>query len=144
MIRRAAAWLNLAWRMAAHVAALPLRPFRGGGGERFLATVGPEGYRPLTPELRAHFPPRMRCVSCGLCALAAPAGGGTGATAASAWGEPWTFVVGASRSIDRADLVAAGTLDALPPERAAAAAAVCPMGVPIARMAESARSADGP
>lgn len=133
MIRRAAAWLNLAWRMAAHVAALPLRPLRGGGAERFLATVRPEGYRPLTSAERADFPARMRCVACGLCALAAPE---LADAPASAWTEPWTFVVGPSRSLDRSALVAAGLA---PAQGSPAAAAVCPMGVPIGRLAESFR-----
>lgn len=129
MIRRVAAWLNLAYRMAVHTAALPLRPFRGGGGDRFLATVRPEGYLPLPSAVRAGFPAHMRCISCGLCALATPE---LTTAPASAWAEPWTFVVGGSRSIDHAELVAAGLTDA---QRDPAAAAVCPSRVPVARMA---------
>jgi succinate dehydrogenase/fumarate reductase-like Fe-S protein len=130
LTRRTAAWINLAWRFGTHVLVrMPGRVIRRSADmQRFLEAVVPEGYTPLTPEDRDLLPAAMRCVGCGLCSL--------GCTdlherSASAWEESWTFVVGPSRSIDRAQLVAAG-LNAC--SSSADAAAVCPMGVPIAEL----------
>ena len=124
---RAVALANLGYRMAAHV--LVRMPARALGllhdRERFLAAVRPEGFLPLLPEERALFPRTMSCVHCGLCALATP-------HARTAWEEAWTFVAGPSRALDRAGVVAMSTP---PSARDAAAARICPMGVPIDRMA---------
>jgi Fe-S oxidoreductase len=71
----------------------------------------------------------MNCVHCGLCALACPE---LRAAPMSAWDDAWTFAGGASRSIDRAQLVApqlSSCTTSVP------AAAVCPTGVPIPLMA---------
>lgn len=120
------AWGNLGYRFARHVLALPLRAVGLGRGARhFLDAVVPEGYVPLGSEERANYPARMTCVSCGLCALAPET------SPASAWEEPWTFVVGASRSIDMPVEVAASV-----PDGARDGEAVCPMGVPIAGIRE--------
>jgi D-aminopeptidase len=132
MTRKLVAWLNLAWHFAVHVVTrLPFRPFRGGADlRRFNETVQPEGYVALAPAERAEFPRYMACVHCGLCAIP------SAATPMSAWDEPWTFASGASRSLDRAPLVArdiSGSVDS--PE----ASAVCPMGVPIRGMAATLR-----
>jgi ferredoxin len=127
---RAFAFANLGWRFARHLAWLPVRAVRRrSGADTFLASVAPEGYLPLTPEERSWFPARMRCVSCGLCALASPA-------AASAWDDAWSFVAGASRSIDAAGAAASGAGAAA---QDAAAESVCPTGVPIRALAESLR-----
>ncbi len=124
---RMVAWANLGYRMAAHV--LVRMPARALGTlhdrERFLEAVRPEGFLPLLPEERAIFPATMNCVHCGLCALGAP-------QARSAWDEAWTFVAGPSRALDRAVAVAASTPESA---RDPAAANVCPMGVPVPRMA---------
>lgn len=121
------AWANLGYRMATHV--LLRMPARAVGAlrdrERYLAAVRPEGFLPLLPEERAMFPATMRCVHCGLCALASP-------DVRSPWDEAWTFVAGPSRALDRARAVAASTGAAATDP---AAAAVCPMGVPIPHMA---------
>ena len=127
MKNQAVAWANLGYRMAAHV--LVRMPARALGlvqdRARFLAAVRPEGYLPLQPEERALFPRTMNCVHCGLCALAVP-------HARTGWDDAWTFVAGSSRALDRSSIVAAS----IPPAaRDAAAARVCPMGVPINRMA---------
>jgi succinate dehydrogenase/fumarate reductase-like Fe-S protein len=131
LLRRTTAWLNLAVSFGTHVLVrMPQRVVRRSPDmQRFLGDVVPEGYTPLAPADRTTVPAAMRCISCGLCSIAclqlrqAPA---------SAWDEPWTFVAGPSRSIDRADLVAAGITGCA---GSADSAAVCPTGVPIPELA---------
>lgn len=127
-MRRAVAWLNLAWHFALHVTTrLPLRPLlRRREAARFLDAVIPEGYVPLDADERAAFPAFMDCIGCGLCTLVCPV---LCESPRGAWDEAWSFVVGASRSIDRARL-----LDPPPCARCGECEAVCPMGVPIARL----------
>lgn len=129
--RKLQAWLNLAWHFGKHVVTrLPLRPFRSGRDlTRFQAATAPEGFVPLTAEQRGAFPAFMNCVHCGLCALACPE---LRDQPMSAWHDAWTFAAGASRSIDRAPLVAA---QLSPCTSCHACAAVCPTGVPIPLMA---------
>jgi hypothetical protein len=139
MKNRLLAWFNLAYRFNRHMVTSVPRRVIGAGNDfvRFVGEVAPEGYLPVTAGERAMLPAAMRCVHCGLCAfapVAARRGLKPAADAAppaySAWEEPWSFVGGASRSIDRAPLVAS----ALPPY-AAEAAALCPAGVPIDALA---------
>jgi hypothetical protein len=127
--RQAYAWSNLAYRFFVHVLRMPLRPFRHEA-RRFLAAVEPEGFVPLPAEARARMPQTMSCISCGFCALAAH---GDETTAFSAWEEPWTFVVGASRALDHAVLLAASTP---PAARMEASQRACPQGVPISDLAQ--------
>jgi len=135
MKNRIFAWINLAWRFAVHVLVrMPKRVFtRGSDYRRFTETVEPEGYRPLTTEERARFPHTMNCVHCGLCSIVCPE---LRAAPADAWAEAWTFVAGASRSIDRAEVV---TADAGACADCSACASVCPTGVPIPQMAAMVR-----
>jgi hypothetical protein len=136
MKNRVLAWFNLAYRFNRHVLTrVPLRGLRAGADyERFTGAVGPEGYLPLTVAERALVPAAMQCVHCGVCALAPLAAAATPDPAPlrwSAWDEPWSFVVGPARSLDRATEVdAAGSPWATP-----AAAALCPTGVPIVQLA---------
>jgi ferredoxin len=132
---RAFAWINLAWSFGRHVTTrMPARVFgRGAGAERFRNAVQPEGYVPLEPAERDAVPAFMQCIHCGLCSLACRE---IGAAPASAWDEAWTFVAGPSRSIDRAQAVAA---DIPPCADCAACVDVCPTGVPIPLMAATLR-----
>lgn len=129
--RKLGAWLNLAWHFNKHVVTrLPLRPFlRGRDLARFSEALAPEGFVPLEPEQRAVFPEFMNCVHCGLCALACPE---LRNTPMSAWQDTWTFVAGASRSLDRTSLVAAQLTACASCQQCAD---VCPTGVPIPLMA---------
>jgi ferredoxin len=124
---RSLAWLNLAYRFGRHVLVnMPSRVVRGSADmQRFLDAVTPEGYTPLSADDRELMPAIMNCINCGLCSLACPA---LRAEPASAWEEPWTFVTGPSRSIDRAHLVLADSTSCAGCD---ACAAVCPTGVPI-------------
>ena len=134
-MRKAMAWLNLAWSFGRHVTVqLPARAFgRGPGARSFRDAVLPEGYVPLEQAEREAVPAWMQCIHCGLCSLACP----TIADApSSAWDEAWTFVAGPSRSIDRAPAVAANIG---PCADCAACADVCPTGVPIPQMATALR-----
>ena len=129
--RKIGAWLNLAWHMAKHVVTrLPLRPFRRGRDlERFSKAIAPEGFVPLTAAQREAFPSFMNCVHCGLCALACPE---LRDAPMSAWDDAWTFAGGASRSLDRTNIVAT---QLSPCTTCDECAAVCPTGVPIPLMA---------
>jgi formate hydrogenlyase subunit 6/NADH:ubiquinone oxidoreductase subunit I len=132
---RTAAWLNLAYRFARHVAVvMPRRALTADGGlQRFRDAVEAEGYLPLDAGGRALLPAAMNCIGCGLCSLACPAMRDAAAgRPPGAWDEPWTFVAGPSRSIDRAGLVAAGLT---PCAACDVCAAVCPTGVPIPQLA---------
>jgi D-aminopeptidase len=128
--RKLGAWLNLAWHFAKHVVTRwPWRPFRRGRDlQRLRAAIAPEGFVPLQPEQRNAFPAFMNCVHCGLCALACRE---ARETPMSAWDEAWTFAGGASRSLDRAQIVAA---QLSPCADSAEGARVCPTGVPIPMM----------
>ena len=131
--RKLGAWLNLTWHFAKHVVTRwPWRPLRRGRDlKRFRATIAPEGFVPLQREQRAAFPTFMNCVHCGLCSLACPE---SYEKPMSAWDEAWTFVGGASRSLDRATIVAAQLSSCAQSE---SAARVCPTGVPIPFMAHT-------
>jgi hypothetical protein len=147
MRRRMQAWFNLAYRFNRHMlVALPARALRGGDGARFRAATAAEGLLPLLPAERAIMPDLMRCVHCGLCALArldanpsphataphlssvAPPAPPAPPAPYSAWEEPWSFIAGDARALDRAPL-AARSAAAL--ARAHSADALCPTGVPI-------------
>ena len=129
--RKLGAWLNLAWHFAKHaLTRWPWRAFRRGRDlRRFNAAIAPEGFVPLLPDQRAAFPAFMNCVHCGLCALACPE---LRDQPMSAWDDAWTFVTGASRSLDRTHLVARQLSSCT---ECVACAAVCPTGVPIPLMA---------
>lgn len=131
MKNRVFAWINLAYRFAVHV--LWRMPARALGNradyERFRTTVMDEGYLALQPAERDDIPRVMRCFHCGLCALAPSE---LRNSPQDAWQEPWTFVAGAARSLERASLVAPQIPAAA---TSTAATAVCPAGVPINRTA---------
>ncbi|HUP90401.1 MAG TPA: P1 family peptidase [Longimicrobiales bacterium] len=135
MTRKIFAWLNLAWHFAKHVTTrLWLRPFRGGRDlARFNKKVAPEGYVPMPADAREQFVGYMHCVHCGLCAINCTT---LQEKPDNAWNEAWTFVAGASRSLDRAQLV---TNDMSECPHDPKTQAVCPTGVPINHMADAIR-----
>lgn len=128
MATRAGALSYLAWRaLLAH----PLRRLfrrRGTGLERFRVAYVAEGLDPTTPEDRAVGEAASACVACGLCELGCELAGA--APAVRALGLHAAFRL-YSRS--GADLrLAADALSAC--EACAACEALCPTGVPIARI----------
>jgi succinate dehydrogenase/fumarate reductase-like Fe-S protein len=140
MTRKLFAWLNLAWYFGRHIVTrAAIRPLtRGRDLRRFTGIVEPEGYVPLDPAARLEFPRYMNCVQCGLCAIACES---LQRQPHSAWDEAWTFVAGASRSIDRTALVVRDMTECA---FAASTERVCPMGVPINHMAATIRNMAGP
>lgn len=130
MTRKLFAWINLAWHFAKHVTTrLWLRPFRRGRDlEKFKQQVDGEGYVPLPVVGRQEYVGYMRCIHCGMCALVNEP--------RDAWDEAWTFVGGASRSLDHAALVVADMGETVHDPRAQH---VCPTGVPINHMADTIR-----
>ena len=122
--RKLFAWLNLAYRFNVHVLFTLPRRFltRTRDGNRFASITAGEGYLPLTPGERDAMPGAMRCIHCGLCSFATT-------DARDAWSEPWTFIAGPSRALDRASAAAASApLHA----HSIAGETLCPQGVPIA------------
>ena len=88
--------------------------------EQLLETYAPDRIRPLTPEERASLPALSGCILCGACALAAARYGKVRLP---------DLAGGHLRSYDMLPL-AAGDLEGAEPDLEAAAAA-CPVGVPL-------------
>jgi hypothetical protein len=87
-------------------------------------TYQPDGIRPLTPDERALHPRLIGCINCGLCALAAGRMGKTRLPdLASSYMRLYARLVDASSDLegDEADLEAA--------------AAACPVGLPLTEVA---------
>lgn len=104
----------------------------GGGEERFLNSYRPEHLVPLSGEERERLPAMSACINCGLCALAA---GRLGAVRlpdlASAYLRPYPLLGSAESDLRGSE----------PDWRAAAAA--CPVGVPLEEVAAMVRRLSG-
>jgi hypothetical protein len=122
---------KLAWAYGLHQARRRLsRP--SSQLEKLLATYAPDGIRPLEPGERERHPRLVGCINCGLCALAA---GRVGKTRlpdlASSYMRLYARLGEASGDI-------AGEAPDL-----AAAAAACPVGVPLEEVAAVVRRLAG-
>jgi len=124
---RADSLVKLAWAYGLHLARRRLRRTRSQLRDVY-ATYNPEGIRAVEPAQRERHPRLVTCINCGLCALAA---GRIGQTRlpdlASSYMRLYPRLGEASFDVagDSPDLVAA--------------TAVCPVGLPLAEVAEVVR-----
>ncbi len=95
-----------------------------GGAERVLAIYAPDRVRPMTEAEREALPAMSRCINCGICALVAGRLGGIRLPdLASGYLRHYPLLADAASDLggEEPDL--------------AAAAAVCPVGVPLEEVA---------
>lgn len=134
-MKRRSALARLAAAYGRHLLRRLLRPRPTAGERELLATYADDRLAPLTPDERARLPAMSRCLGCGLCALVARRVGGVRLPELpSAYLRDPTQLLPA-----RADLRGAEPSR----EALAAAAAVCPVGVPLAEVAETVRRLAG-
>lgn len=126
--------LRLVWAYVRHEVRrrLRLRAVPPASAEEVVAAYAEDGLRPLSPEERSALPAMSRCVSCGLCALVVRrvVGRVRPPDLASAYLRDLTLLPAAA-----ADLAG----DDTPPHALEAAAAVCPVGVPLDEVAAAVR-----
>jgi succinate dehydrogenase/fumarate reductase-like Fe-S protein len=131
---RAAALSYLAWRaLVAH----PLRRLfrrRGTGLERFRAAYVAEGLGPTTPEDRAVGEAASACVACGLCELGCELAGAVPAVRALGLHAAFRLYSRSGAGLP----LAAAALEAC--AGCAGCDALCPTGVPIARIVRHLRA----
>ncbi len=120
---RADSLIKLAWAYGLHQTRRTLTRARSQK-ERFLEVYAPDGLQPLTPAEQERHPAMIGCINCGLCALAA---GRLGRTRlpdlASSYLRLYARLGDASSDLEGED-----------PDLEAAAAA-CPVGVPLPEVA---------
>jgi hypothetical protein len=114
--------VKLAWAYGLHLTRRRLsRPH--SQLQRLLDTYAPDGLRPLTPEEQERHPQLIGCINCGLCALAAGRLGRTRVPdLASSYLRLYARLGDASSDVEGEE-----------PDWEAAAAA-CPVGVPLAEV----------
>ena len=119
---RADALVRLAGAYARHEMRRRLRRRPGGGADRLLELYAPDHLLPLTEAERELLPSASACINCGLCALvAARVAGLRPADLAAAYLRDYTILPAAA-----SDLVGEAPAGVI-----AAAAAACPVGVPL-------------
>ncbi len=128
---RRAALLRLAWAYTRHVARQRFhRPPLASAAE-VLVTYGRDGFRPLTQPERELLPAAARCISCGLCALVVKRVAGVRPPdLPAAYLRDHTLLPAAAADLEVGDPGA---------HALAAAAAVCPVGVPLDEVAAAVR-----
>jgi hypothetical protein len=118
-----AARLRLAWAYARHQYRRRFRTPAPGSTDEVLIAYAADRLRPLTADERAALPAMSRCVGCGLCALVVRRVGATRLPdLANAYLRDLTMLPPAAADLEG---VEPG------PEALAAAAAACPVGVPL-------------
>ncbi len=123
-------------RLAAAYAAHEVRRRSGRGGGRTTASAfetryARDGLRPLTADERGGLPAMSGCINCGLCALVAGRPGGV---------RPADLATAYLRDYP---LLAAAASDLGPGASMEAAAAACPVGVPLAEVSAAVRRLSG-
>lgn len=123
--------MRLAWAYARHGYRRRFSPQPAATAEEVLATYAADGLRPLTAEERAGLPAMSRCISCGLCALVVRRVGGTRPPdLANAYLRDPTLLPAAAADLEGAEPG---------PQALAAAAAACPVGVPLQEVVAAVR-----
>jgi len=124
---RRSARLRLAWAYLRHQYRRRFARPAAGSAEEVLIATAADRLRPLTAEENAALPAMSRCVSCGLCALAVRRFGATRLPdLANAYLRDLTLLPLAAGDLEGADPG---------PEALEAAAAACPVGVPLDELA---------
>lgn len=123
--------MRLAWAYVRHLARRRFRSPAPGTADEVLTTYSHDRLRPLTAAERERLPAMSRCINCGLCALVVRRlGEARMPDLANTYLRDYTQL-----PIARADLVGAEARAHV----LAAAAAVCPTGVPLDEVAEAVR-----
>lgn len=131
---RRSALVRLAWAYLRHGLGRRLRAPPPATAEQVLATYTEDRLRPLTPAEREHMPAMSRCINCGLCAMVVRRVSGVPPSdLANAYLSDPTLLPGV-----RIDLGRSPT-----PRVLAAAAAACPVGVPLDEVAAAVRRLAG-
>src|SRR5262249_27963188 len=119
--------LRLAWAYLRHQLRGSVSPVPPASADEVVTAYAEDRLRPLTPAERARLPVMSRCVNCGLCALVVKRIGRTRLPdLANAYLRDLTLLPAAA-----ADLYGAEP----GPHALAAAAAACPVGVPLDEVA---------
>jgi hypothetical protein len=122
---------RLAWAYLLHQVERRFRPSPPASAEEVVTTYADDHLRPLTPLERERLPAMSRCINCGLCALVVRRVGQVRLPdLASAYLRDLTLLPEAAADLEGGD----PGLDAL-----VAAAAICPVGVPLDEVAAAVR-----
>lgn len=134
-MKKRSALAGLAAAYGRHLLRRRLRPRPAVRADDLLATYADDRLVPLTPSERARLPAMSRCLGCGLCALVA---GRVGAVRLpelpNAYLRDATLLPRTAHDLRGAEPS---------PEALAAAAAVCPVGVPLPEVVDVIRRLSG-
>jgi hypothetical protein len=134
-VSRRAAGLRLAWAYLRHALRRRFRPQPPGRAEEVLIAYAADRLQPLTPAERAGLPAMARCLNCGMCALVVRRVGRVRPSdLPSAYLRDLTLLPAAASDLEGADPA---------PHVLAAAAAACPVGVPLDEVAAAVRRLAG-
>lgn len=132
---RRSALIRLAWAYLRHALRRRFRAPPAATAEQVLAIYREDRLRPLTPAEREHLPAMSRCINCGLCAMVVRRVSGVPPSdLANAYLSDPTLLPAA-----RTDLAGRSPT----PRVLAAAAAACPVGVPLDEVAAAVRRLAG-
>jgi hypothetical protein len=130
-VDRRSATLRLQWAYLRHQLRRRLRHQPPAGAEEVLTAYAADGLRPLVPAERARLPAMSRCLNCGLCALVVKRlGHARLPDLPSAYLRDLTLLPAAAADLEGGDPG---------PHALAAAAAICPVGVPLVEVATAVR-----
>jgi hypothetical protein len=131
-----AARLRFAWAFVRHQLRRRFRTPPAATAEEVVTTYAQDHLRPLTPFERERLPAMSRCINCGLCALVVRRVGQVRLPdLASAYLRDLTLLPAAGADLKGGDPG---------PDALAAAAAICPVGVPLDEVAAAVRRLAAP